>query len=320
DTRAADATLGQIRSLAAYGCEIVRVAIPDEESAAALQQIVAESPLPVVADIHFKADLAIASIAAGAASIRINPGNIGREDRVRAVVDAAGAAGVPVRIGVNAGSLPKQMRPLAEEDPVKALVETTLQYINLFEGLGFHDFKVSAKSSSVKETIDTNLELNAKTGYPIHLGVTEAGTVWTGAIKNAVGIGALLAQGVGDTIRVSLTGDPVEEVKAGYEILKALGLREHGPNLISCPTCARRELDVEAIALEVERRLAGYKSSIEVAVMGCVVNGPGEARRADYGIAGGRNEGLIFAHGEPLRKVPADELVDALFAEIEKGL
>ncbi|MHB0915971.1 MAG: flavodoxin-dependent (E)-4-hydroxy-3-methylbut-2-enyl-diphosphate synthase [Thermoleophilia bacterium] len=320
DTRDAEATLGQIRSLAAYGCEIVRVAIPDEESAAALQQIVAESPLPVVADIHFKADLAIASIAAGAASIRINPGNIGREDRVRAVVDAAGAAGVPVRIGVNAGSLPKQMRPLAEEDPVKALVETTLQYINLFEGLGFHDFKVSAKSSSVKETIDTNLELNAKTGYPIHLGVTEAGTVWTGAIKNAVGIGALLAQGVGDTIRVSLTGDPVEEVKAGYEILKALGLREHGPNLISCPTCARRELDVEAIALEVERRLAGYKSSIEVAVMGCVVNGPGEARRADYGIAGGRNEGLIFAHGEPLRKVPADELVDALFAEIEKGL
>ncbi|MHB8966856.1 MAG: flavodoxin-dependent (E)-4-hydroxy-3-methylbut-2-enyl-diphosphate synthase [Thermoleophilia bacterium] len=320
DTRDAEATLGQIRSLAAYGCEIVRVAIPDEESAAALQQIVAESPLPVVADIHFKADLAIASIAAGAAGIRINPGNIGREDRVRAVVDAAGAAGVPVRIGVNAGSLPKQMRPLAEEDPVKALVETTLQYINLFEGLGFHDFKVSAKSSSVKETIDTNLELNAKTGYPIHLGVTEAGTVWTGAIKNAVGIGALLAQGVGDTIRVSLTGDPVEEVKAGYEILKALGLREHGPNLISCPTCARRELDVEAIALEVERRLAGYKSSIEVAVMGCVVNGPGEARRADYGIAGGRNEGLIFAHGEPLRKVPADELVDALFAEIDKSL
>lgn len=319
DTRDAEATLSQIRSLAAYGCEIVRVAVPDAESVTALKQIVSESPLPVVADIHFRAELAIASIGAGAAALRINPGNIGRDEQVREIVEVAKASAVPIRIGVNAGSLPKKMRALAADDPVKALVETTLEYVALFEGFGFHNFKVSAKSSSVRETIEANLSLAAATDYPIHLGVTEAGTVWTGAIKNAVGIGALLAQGVGDTIRVSLTGDPVEEVKAGYEILKALDLREHGPNLISCPTCARRELDVEAIALEVEKRLAGCKSSIEVAVMGCAVNGPGEARRADYGIAGGRNEGLLFAHGEPLRKVPAEELVDALFAEIEKN-
>jgi (E)-4-hydroxy-3-methylbut-2-enyl-diphosphate synthase len=320
DTRDADATLGQIRSLAAYGCEIVRVAVPDEESVKALEQIVAESPLPVVADIHFKSDLAIKSIGAGAAALRINPGNIGKEERVRQVVEAAGNAAVPIRIGVNAGSLPKKMRELAGKDPVKALVETTLEYVVLFESFGFRDFKVSAKSSSVKETIDANLALAEAMDYPIHLGVTEAGTVWTGAIKNAVGIGTLLAQGVGDTIRVSLTGDPVEEIRAGYEILKALGLREHGPNLISCPTCARREFDVEAVAVEVEKRLQDLESSIEVAVMGCVVNGPGEARRADYGIAGGKNEGLIFVHGEPLKKVPAESLVDALFAEIEKSL
>ncbi|RJQ44183.1 MAG: flavodoxin-dependent (E)-4-hydroxy-3-methylbut-2-enyl-diphosphate synthase [Gaiellales bacterium] len=318
DTRDAGATLSQIRSLAAYGCEIVRVAVPDEGSAASLRQIVAESPLPVVADIHFKADLALKAIGAGAAALRINPGNIGSEERVREIVETARAAAVPIRIGVNAGSLPRKMRPLAEEDPVRALVETTLEYVALFEGFGFHNFKVSAKSSSVRETIEANLALAAAMDYPIHLGVTEAGTVWTGAIKNAVGIGALLAQGVGDTIRVSLTGDPVEEVRAGYEILKSLGLREHGPNLISCPTCARRSFDVEAVALEVEQRLAGYRTSIEVAVMGCVVNGPGEARRADFGIAGGRNEGLIFAHGEPIRKVPPDQLVEALFEEIAK--
>ena len=320
DTRDTEATLSQIRSLAAYGCEIVRVAVPDEESVKALREIVAEAPIPVVADIHFKADLAVKSVGAGAAALRINPGNIGNNKKLREVVAVAQAAAVPIRIGVNAGSLPKKVRTLAEEDPVKALVETTQEYVTLFESLGYRNFKVSAKSSSVNETIDANLALAAAIDYPIHLGVTEAGTVWTGAIKNAVGIGALLAQGVGDTIRVSLTGDPVEEVKAGYEILKALGLREHGPNLIACPTCARRDLDVEAIALEVERRLQGFKTSIEVAVMGCVVNGPGEARRADYGIAGGKKEGLIFAHGKPLRKVPAEELVDALFTEIEKNL
>ncbi|MFA6001931.1 MAG: flavodoxin-dependent (E)-4-hydroxy-3-methylbut-2-enyl-diphosphate synthase [Thermoleophilia bacterium] len=318
DTHDVEATLGQIRSLAAYGCEIIRVAVPDEAAVEALAGIVAESPLPVVADIHFKAKLAVDSIAAGAAGLRINPGNIGSRKKVESVVEAARAAGIPIRIGVNAGSLPKEMLTLADGQPVKALVETVISYVNLFEDLGFEDFKVSAKSSSVSETINANIEIAGRIDYPIHLGVTEAGTRWTGSIKSAVGIGALLAQGVGDTIRVSLTGDPVEEVRAGYEILRSLGLREHGPGMISCPTCGRTEIDVEAIAMEVERRLEDYDSSFEVAVMGCVVNGPGEARRADFGIAGGKGEGLIFARGEPLRKVAANELVDALFAEIEK--
>jgi len=319
DSRDAEATLTQIRSLAAYGCEIVRVAIPDEAAAEALEQITAESPLPVVADIHFKADLAVASVAAGAAGLRINPGNIGNRERVSMVIEAARSAGIPIRIGVNSGSLPKEKRELAEDDPVTALVETILDYVTMFEELDFRDFKVSAKSSSVVETIKANLTLASQIDYPIHLGVTEAGTAWTGSIKSAVGLGALLAQGVGDTVRVSLTGDPVEEVRAGYEILRSLGLRERGPNLISCPTCGRTEIDVEAIALEVERRLGDYASVFEVAVMGCVVNGPGEARRADFGIAGGKGEGLIFAHGEPVRKVPAADLVKALFEEIEKA-
>ncbi|MHB8859864.1 MAG: flavodoxin-dependent (E)-4-hydroxy-3-methylbut-2-enyl-diphosphate synthase [Thermoleophilia bacterium] len=319
DTRDAEATLGQIRSLATYGCEIVRVAVPDEAAAGALAAIVAESPLPVIADVHFKAKLAVASVAAGAAGLRINPGNIGGRDRVAEVVEAARDAGVPIRIGVNAGSIPREKRELLSAEPVKALVETIGDYVNMLEEMDFRDFKVSAKSSSVTETIAANLALAHEIQYPIHLGITEAGTSWGGSIKSAVGIGALLAQGVGDTIRVSLTGDPVEEARVGFEILRSLGLRERGPNLISCPTCGRTEIDVEAIALEVERRLADYDGTFEVAVMGCVVNGPGEARRADFGIAGGKGEGLIFAGGEPIRKVPAGELVEALFDEIEKA-
>ncbi|MHB9053200.1 MAG: flavodoxin-dependent (E)-4-hydroxy-3-methylbut-2-enyl-diphosphate synthase [Thermoleophilia bacterium] len=319
DTRDAEATLGQIRSLAAYGCEMVRVAVPDEAAAEALSLIAADSPLPVIADIHFKARLAIASVAAGAAGLRINPGNIGSRDRVAEVVEAARGAGIPIRIGVNAGSIPRERRELMSDEPVRALVETILDYVTMFEETGFRDFKISAKSSSVPETIEANLALAREIEYPIHLGITEAGTSWGGSIKSAVGIGALLAQGVGDTIRVSLTGDPVEEVRVGFEILRSLGLREHGPGLISCPTCGRTEIDVEAIALEVERRLADFDATFEVAVMGCVVNGPGEARRADFGIAGGKGEGLIFAAGEPIRKVPAADLVDALFEEIRKS-
>jgi len=318
DTRDAEATLSQIRSLAAYGCEIVRVAVPDQAAVHALKKIVADSPLPVVADIHFQAQLAIDSIGAGAAGLRINPGNIGSCAQVRQIIDAAKTAAIPIRIGVNAGSLPRKMRSLAEKDRAAALVETTLEYVHLLEKAGFRNFKVSAKSSSVPETIAANLALSHQIDYPIHLGVTEAGTKWAGSIKSAVGIGALLAQGVGDTIRVSLTGDPVEEVKVGYEILQSLGLRERGPNLISCPTCGRTEIDVEAIALEVERRLSNSCQSIEIAVMGCVVNGPGEARHADFGIAGGKGEGLIFARGKPIRKVPAADLVDTLFEEIKK--
>ncbi|MHB8168553.1 MAG: flavodoxin-dependent (E)-4-hydroxy-3-methylbut-2-enyl-diphosphate synthase [Thermoleophilia bacterium] len=319
DTRDAEATLGQIRSLAAYGCEIARVAVPDEAAVAALERIAAESPLPVIADVHFQARLAIASVAAGAAGLRINPGNIGSRERVAAVVEAARQADIPIRIGVNAGSLPKAKRRQAESDPVAALVETTLDFVQMFEDMDFHNFKVSAKSSSVPETIGANLALANLIDYPLHLGVTEAGTRWAGSIRSAAGIGALLARGVGDTIRVSLTGDPVEEVRTAYELLQCLGLRERGASLISCPTCGRTEIDVEAIAVEVEERLRGYERKLEVAVMGCVVNGPGEARRADYGIAGGRGEGLIFAHGEPIRKVAAERLVAALFEEIEKN-
>lgn len=319
DTRDAEATLSQIRSLAAYGCEIARVAIPDEAAVEALSSIAAESPIPVIADVHFKASLAVEAVAAGAAGLRINPGNIGSRDRVSEVVEAAREAGIPIRIGVNAGSIPKGKQALAAVEPVRALVETIKDYVTMFEEMDFRDFKVSAKSSSVTETIAANLQLGRDIDYPIHLGVTEAGTRWAGSIKSAVGIGALLAQGVGDTIRVSLTGDPVEEVRVCFEILRSLGLREHGPNLISCPTCGRTEIDVEAIALEVERRLTDYDSVIEVAIMGCVVNGPGEARRADFGIAGGKSEGLIFAHGEPVRKVSASHLVEALFEEIEKA-
>lgn len=318
DTRDAEATLGQIRSLAAYGCEVARVAVPDAAAVESMAAITAESPLPIVADIHFKPELAIASVAAGVSGLRINPGNIGSRDRVATVLDAARNAGIPIRIGVNSGSLPKEKRELADRDPAKALIETILDYVNLFEELDFQDFKISAKSSSVTETIEANLALGSLIEYPIHLGVTEAGTRWAGSIKSAVGIGSLLAQGVGDTIRVSLTGDPVEEVRVAYEILRSLGLREYGPDLISCPTCGRTEIDVEGIALEVERRLCNYDDVIEVAVMGCVVNGPGEARRADFGIAGGKGEGLVFTNGEPIRKVPAEELVDALFEEIEK--
>ena len=320
DTRDAESTLSQIRSLAAYGCEIVRVAVPDEEAAAALARITAESPLPVVADVHFKSTLAILALEAGASGLRINPGNIGGRSKVEAVVEAARAAGAPIRIGVNSGSLPRERRAQQQRDPVAALVETTLDFVQLFEDLHFYNFKVSAKSSSVPETIGANLALAKQIDYPLHLGVTEAGTVRTGAVRSAVGIGALLSQGVGDTIRVSLTADPVEEVRTGYEIIRSLGLRERGPSLISCPTCGRTEIDIEAIATEVEERLGDLKQSIEVAVMGCVVNGPGEARRADFGIAGGRGEGLVFARGEPVRKVPAAQLVDALFAEIEKYL
>ena len=319
DTRDAEATLGQIRSLAAYGCEIARVAVPDEAAVAALERIAAESPLPVVADVHFQARLAIASVAAGAAGLRINPGNIGSRERVAAVVEAARQADIPIRIGVNAGSLPKAKRQQAESDPVAALVETTLDFVQMFEDMDFHNFKVSAKSSSVPETIGANLALANLIDYPLHLGITEAGTRWAGSIRSAAGIGALLARGVGDTIRVSLTGDSVEEVRTAYELLQCLGLRERGASLISCPTCGRTEIDVEAIAVEVEERLRGYERKLEVAVMGCVVNGPGEARRADYGIAGGKGEGLIFAHGEPIRKVAAERLVAALFEEIEKN-
>ena len=298
DSRDAEATLGQIRSLAAYGCEIVRVAVPDQAAVEALADITAESPLPVIADIHFKADLAIASAGSGAAGLRINPGNIGSRERVKDVVEAARAAGIPIRIGVNSGSLPREKRELSDKQPARALVETILDYVTLFEELDFRDFKVSAKSASVTETIEANLMLGSEIDYPIHLGVTEAGTLRSGSIKSAVGLGALLAQGVGDTIRVSLTGDPVEEVRVGYEILKSLVLREHGPHLISCPTCGRTEIDLESIALEsngVWRNMKMLSRSLSWAVWSTA---PGRSAPISYKPAA--REGLIFSHGKPI--------------------
>jgi (E)-4-hydroxy-3-methylbut-2-enyl-diphosphate synthase len=313
-------TLAQIKALATAGALLVRVAVPDRAAAAALPRLVEESPVPLIADIHFDHELALAGIAAGAAGIRINPGNIGGPERVRQVVDAAGAAGAAVRIGVNSGSLERDLREMEEHDPAGALVESALRFCRVFEQLGFERMKFSVKSASPVVTIDANRRLAREVPYPLHLGVTEAGTPWTGSIRSAVALGALLAEGVGDTIRVSLTGDPVEEVRVGLEILRSLELAPSGPRLISCPTCGRTQLALEPLALEVERRLQELGAEVEVAVMGCVVNGPGEARKADFGIAGGKGEGVIFARGRPVKKVPQDRLVDELFALIAQWL
>lgn len=319
-THDVEATTAQIAALASAGCEIVRVAVPKTEDALALPAIVRLSPIPVIADIHFNASLALKAIDAGVHAVRINPGNIGGPDKVAAVVKAAKRAGIPMRIGANSGSLPKHLTDLAHRDQAEALVAAALEEVELLERLGFRDFKISVKSSHVPTMIRAYRMLAAKVPYPLHLGVTEAGPPFSGAIKSAVGIGALLADGIGDTLRVSLTADPVEEVKVAWEILKALGLRERGPILIACPSCGRDNVGVETLAAEVEERLRGYTQAFEVAVLGCAVNGPGEAGDADFGIAGGREVGFIYAHGRVLRKVPADLLVDELFREIDRWI
>jgi (E)-4-hydroxy-3-methylbut-2-enyl-diphosphate synthase len=313
-----EATLSQIRALATAGAAIVRVAVPDEAAAAALTALVREAPVPLVADIHFDHRLAVAAVEAGVAGIRINPGNIGGQDAVREVVKAAEAHGTVIRVGVNSGSLQRDLRDMEKQDPAGALVESAVRSCALLEDLGFERIKVSAKSSSALVTIAANRLLAQRVPYPLHLGLTEAGTKWAGSIRSAVALGVLLADGVGDTIRVSLTGDPVEEVGVALEILRTLELAPRGPRVISCPTCGRTEVDLEALALEVERRLKESGLDLEVAVMGCIVNGPGEARKADFGIAGGAGEGVVFAEGKPVRKVPQDQLVDALFSEIAK--
>jgi (E)-4-hydroxy-3-methylbut-2-enyl-diphosphate synthase len=314
-----EATLGQIRALATAGAGLVRVAVPDERAVRALRELVAESPVPLIADVHFDHRLAVASFVAGAACVRINPGNIGGRERVRSIIEAAVAAGGAIRIGVNSGSLERDLRPLEAADPAEALVESAARLCAWFENEGFDNMKVSVKSSSPVTTIAANRRLSERIPYPLHLGVTEAGTPWTGTIRSAVALGTLLAEGVGDTIRVSLTGDPVEEVRVGCEILRSLGLMKSGPRLISCPTCGRTEIDVAGLAGEVERRLPEIEQNLEIAVMGCIVNGPGEARKADYGIAGGQGEGVVFAAGRPLKKVREDRLVDELFAAIRAG-
>jgi (E)-4-hydroxy-3-methylbut-2-enyl-diphosphate synthase len=312
-----EATTAQIAALASAGCEVVRVAVPKTEDADALPKIVRLSPLPVIADIHFNASLALKAIEGGVAAVRINPGNIGGPDKVELVVKAAKQAGIPMRIGANSGSLPRHLAALAQEDQAEALVEAALEEVRLLEALDYRDFKISVKSSHVPTMIRAYRMLSAKVPYPLHLGVTEAGTPFSGGIKSAVGMGALLVDGIGDTVRVSLTADPVEEVKVAWEILKSLGLRERGPILIACPSCGRDNVGVEKLAAQVEQRLDGYAEAFEVAVLGCAVNGPGEAGDADFGIAGGRDVGFVYAHGRVLKKVPSNVLVDQLFDEID---
>src|SRR5688572_3228420 len=315
------ATMEQIRTVADAGADLVRVAVPRDEDVEALKTIVVESPIPVIADIHFNHTLALKAIDAGAHCIRLNPGNIGGRDKVAEVAVRATEANVPMRIGVNSGSLPKHLHELERQAPVEALVAAAVEFVELMESLDYTNFKVSIKSTNVPNTIAANRLLAEKIPYPIHLGITEAGTKWSGALKSSVGLGTLLADGVGDTIRISLsTFHAEEEVKVAWEILKALQLRERGPVLIACPTCGRLQFDMDTVVAEIERRLEAYTEPIEVAVLGCAVNGIGEASHADFGITGAKNEGLIFAHGKPLRKVPQDDLVDALFAEIDKSI
>ena len=315
------ATMEQIRTVADAGADLVRVAVPRDEDVEALKTIVKESPIPVIADIHFNHTLALKAIDAGAHCIRLNPGNIGGREKVAEVAERAKQAGVPMRIGVNSGSLPKHLHQLERENSVEALVTAAVEFVEMMEQLDFENFKVSIKSTNVPNTIAANRLLSEKIPYPIHLGITEAGTKWSGSLKSAVGLGTLLADGIGDTIRISLsTFHAEEEVKVAWEILKALQLRERGPVLIACPTCGRLQFDMDTVVAEIEHRLEAYVEPIEVAVLGCAVNGIGEASHADFGITGAKNEGLIFAHGKPLRKVPQDQLVDALFAEIDKSL
>lgn len=298
-----DATLGQIRSLAAAGCEIVRVAVPEKTAAAALPALCSTAPVPLVADIHFDSRLAVQAVEAGIAGLRINPGNIGSAREVDRVVDAAAARNVPIRIGVNSGSVEKGLVERFGGPTPEAMVESALGHVALLEKRGFTQIKISLKSSSVLDTVHAYRRMAERVCYPLHIGVTEAGTPLRGAIKSGVGLGILLWEGLGDTVRVSLTGDPAEEMLAAWELLRSLGLRSRGPEIISCPTCGRTEIDLIGLAQAVERRLRSVETVCKVAVMGCVVNGPGEAREADIGIAGGRDCGIIFRKGQVIRKV-----------------
>ncbi|MBN2645506.1 MAG: flavodoxin-dependent (E)-4-hydroxy-3-methylbut-2-enyl-diphosphate synthase [Desulfuromonadaceae bacterium] len=318
DTRDVEATLTQIRALVAAGCEIIRCAVPDAEAAAALGKIVQGCPIPMVADIHFDYRLALQALESGVACLRINPGNIGERWKVVEVVAACQERKVPIRIGVNGGSLEKELLEKHGHATAEAMVESALGHIRILEELNYPQLKVSLKASDVRRTVAAYRLLATQVDYPLHVGITEAGTTWAGTIKSAVGLGALLYDGIGDTLRVSLTGDPVEEVRVGWEILKALELRQRGPRFISCPTCGRCQIDLISVAEEVERRLQHLSVPLTIAVMGCVVNGPGEAREADLGIAGGKDMGLLFRHGEIIRRLPQRELADALVAEAEQ--
>ena len=311
------ASLAQIRKLHTAGCQIARLAVPNMEAARAFAQICKESPLPLVADIHFDYKLAIAAAEGGAAKIRINPGNIGGEDRVEAVVDVCKARNIPIRIGVNGGSLDKRLLEKYGHPTAEALVESAFEHIALLEKFGFYDTCVSMKSSTVPTMVKAARLFREKCDYPLHIGVTETGPVKMGLMKSAMGIGALLLDGIGDTIRVSLTDDPVEEVYAAKDILKAAGLRKEGVNIISCPTCGRTRIDLISLVNQVDAALKDCEKPLTVAVMGCVVNGPGEAREADIGIAGGDGWGMLFEKGEPVEKLPYDQLLEALLKRIE---
>lgn len=315
----ADATLAQVNALVDAGCDLVRVTVPSREALGPFERICRESPVPIVADIHFDYRLAIGAVRAGAAKLRINPGNIGDWERVDAVIDAAGEAGAAIRIGVNAGSLDKRIAERDDLTQPEKLVASSLEFVEHFEKRGFDDIVLSAKAHSVPTTIETYRALSRELPHvPLHLGVTEAGTVQQGTIKSAVGLGVLLAEGIGDTMRVSLTADPVEEPPVCWGILQSLGLRRRGPELVSCPTCGRTQVDLIGLAEEVAERLKGCTKPISVAVMGCVVNGPGEASDADVGVACGRGVGMVFRHGEVIRKVSEDQIVDALMEEIDR--
>jgi len=318
DTRDVAATQAQIHALATAGCEMVRCAVPDRVAAEALAAIRRDCPIPLIADIHFDYRLALTALDGGVDGLRLNPGNIGARWKVEEVVRACAERQVPIRIGVNAGSLEKELLEQYGHPTAEAMVASALGHIRILEALNYREIKVSLKASDVRRTVAAYRLLATQVDYPLHIGITEAGTTWAGTIKSAVGLGALLYDGIGDTLRVSLTGDPVEEVRVGWEILKSLELRERGPVFVSCPTCGRCQIDLIPVAEEVERRLHDLPKKIVVAVMGCAVNGPGEAREADIGIAGGKGEGLLFRKGEVVRKVPADQLADVLVEEARR--
>ena len=318
DTRDTGATLAQIEGLKNAGCELVRVAVPDKKAAESLKELVQRSPLPLAADIHFNYRLALAALEAGIAKLRINPGNIGSAERVRTVADEAGRRGVPIRIGVNSGSLEPALLASHGGPTAEALAESALGHCRLLEEAGFEDIVVSIKASDVPTTVRANRLFAARRKYPLHLGITEAGTRLRGTVLSSVGLGLLLGEGIGDTIRVSLTADPVEEIAVAYQILSAVGLRRRGVEIISCPSCGRTEVDLIGLAGQVERLLQGVELPLTVAVMGCVVNGPGEAREADFGIAAGKGSGMVFRKGEQVCKVPEPQLVARLLELISE--
>ncbi len=317
-TQDVSATVAQIRALESAGCEIIRVAVPDEEAASAISRIKSQISIPLVADIHFDYKLAIASAKAGADGLRFNPGNIGSQKNVRALVDCAKDLNIPIRIGVNSGSLEKDILEKYSGFTPEAMVESALRHVHLLESFNFDQIKISIKASDVSRTVEAYRVLSSKCDYPLHVGITEAGGLYSGITKSAIGIGMILSQGIGDTIRVSLTRDPMEEIRVGYEILRALGIRHRGPEIISCPTCGRCRINLFKIAEQVEKALLTSTLPIKVAIMGCVVNGPGEAREADIGIAGGDGLGILFKKGKVVRKVPEDRLVEVLLDEIRK--